>query len=334
LFSTLTFDPLAFSTMDRKKQGETLRKIVALDFAKLDAQRRFAFEDRQLVNRDLSNAKAKLHAIPVPAKDLPQQPVVVADLIKERDAILQVNRANDNQRHGIAKIDRDLETARATAAGYDHEIQSLKDRLATAEARLGSANQELDRIAGIRSAEIERVAKLEDKSTAEVDEKIAAAESTNAQIRSAAYYNAQAKEVDELTVKSDGLNEKIAGIDKQKSEALAAAKFPVPGLAFDDDGVTLNGLPFNQASAAEQLRISAAMGLAMNPSVKVLLIRDGSLLDEDSLKMLAEMAEAAGGQVTLERVGKGAECSVIIEDGVVSEDRTKKAEEESTPASA
>ena len=89
------------------------------------------------------------------------------------------------------------------------------------------------------------------------------------------------------------------------------------------------------AEVAEQLRVSAAMGLAMNPTVKVLLIRDGSLLDDDSMKMLAEMADAAGGQVILERVGKGAECSVIIEDGMVLEDRTKPAVTETKePAAA
>ena len=53
----------------------------------------------------------------------------------------------------------------------------------------------------------------------------------------------------------------------------------------------------------------------MNPKLKILLIRDGSLLDEDNLKMVAEMAEEEGGQLWLERVGEGKECQVIIEDG-------------------
>jgi hypothetical protein len=55
----------------------------------------------------------------------------------------------------------------------------------------------------------------------------------------------------------------------------------------------------------------------MNPKLKIILIRDGSLLDDDSLQMVAEMASEACGQVWLERVGKGAECQVIIEDGAV-----------------
>ena len=72
-----------------------------------------------------------------------------------------------------------------------------------------------------------------------------------------------------------------------------------------------------QASSAEQTRVAVAIGLALNPELPVVLIRDGSLLDDDSLAEVAKQAAAAGAQVWLERVGKGVECSVIIEDGEV-----------------
>jgi hypothetical protein len=49
-------------------------------------------------------------------------------------------------------------------------------------------------------------------------------------------------------------------------------------------------VPFAQASSAEQLRVSVGMGLAINPIFRVILIKDGSLLDEDSRAMIAEMA--------------------------------------------
>jgi len=102
---------------------------------------------------------------------------------------------------------------------------------------------------------------------------------------------------------------------------LSEAKFPVAGLSFDESGVTFNGLPFAQSSGAEQLRASVAIAMAMNPKLKVLLCRDGSLLDDDSLALLSQIVEDNGYQLWLERVGTGAECSVIIEDGAVKEVR-------------
>ena len=71
--------------------------------------------------------------------------------------------------------------------------------------------------------------------------------------------------------------------------------------------VTYNNVPFDQCSSSEQLRVSLAMGLALNPKLKVILIRDGSLLDgqrhapccldKDNLKMIAEMAAVARGRL-------------------------------------
>jgi hypothetical protein len=109
----------------------------------------------------------------------------------------------------------------------------------------------------------------------------------------------------------------IAKADKDKAGRLADTKMPIEGLGLDENGVTFDGIPFEQCGDAEQLRISVAMGLALNPKLKVLLIRDGSLLDENSLKLLAEQAAAADAQVWIERVGDKDKCAVIIEDGCV-----------------
>ena len=104
--------------------------------------------------------------------------------------------------------------------------------------------------------------------------------------------------------------------------AIENAALPVAGLTFADDvGVKFGGVPFSQLSGAERLKVSLAMGIALNPSLRVLLIRDGSLLDEDNLKVVAEMAERHDMQVWIERVGKGEECSVVLEDGCVVENR-------------
>ena len=98
---------------------------------------------------------------------------------------------------------------------------------------------------------------------------------------------------------------------------------PVPGLGFDDTGVTLAGLPFNQTGQAEQIGASAAIAAALNPKLRVMLIRDGSLLDRHSLAILAEMAEAHDMQVWLERVTDGQPVGIVIEDGEIKNDQAE-----------
>jgi hypothetical protein len=61
----------------------------------------------------------------------------------------------------------------------------------------------------------------------------------------------------------------------------------------------------------------------LNPTLRVIRIMDGSLLDADSLAAIAAAASAADYQVWIERVDDdGAVGAVIIEDGEIRESTT------------
>ena len=153
--------------------------------------------------------------------------------------------------------------------------------------------------------------------TSKLERQLSGIEATNAAIRA----NEQAKRTvakrDELSAAWDATSEEIDALDRLKADALAAAKLPVDGLGFDDGGVTFNGVPFSQASSAEQIRVSLAMAMALNPQLRVVRILDGSLLDDDSMRQVAEMASAADYQVWIERVSDDSATAVVIEDGTV-----------------
>jgi predicted ABC-type transport system involved in lysophospholipase L1 biosynthesis ATPase subunit len=76
-------------------------------------------------------------------------------------------------------------------------------------------------------------------------------------------------------------------------------------------------VPFKQASGAEQLRVSLAMAIALNPKLRVIRIADGSLLDSDNLALVESIARENDFQVWIEMVGDGDGRGIIIEDGSV-----------------
>lgn len=164
-----------------------------------------------------------------------------------------------------------------------------------------------------------------EKSAAEILKSIEDANQGNGKIRELDTYiatrtqNIEAidKQIDEATKRSDELTEEIECIDAEKAQLIREASFPVEGLGFGEEGITYNTIPFDQASAAEQIRVSVAIGLAMNPNLRFVRISDGSLLDSKSLAMIRDMAQEHDAQVFMERVGEGEECQVIIEDGMV-----------------
>jgi hypothetical protein len=94
----------------------------------------------------------------------------------------------------------------------------------------------------------------------------------------------------------------IANIRQSKKEQLARVELPVPGMSFDDDGVYLRGVPFEQASQSERLEASVRMELFLHPKVPIVLVHEGSLFDMGHLKVLDGVAREHGAFVFLERV--------------------------------
>ena len=97
------------------------------------------------------------------------------------------------------------------------------------------------------------------------------------------------------------------------------AKLPIDGLTIESSQLMFDGVPFEQASDAEQLRISAAIAMAGDHKLRVIRIRDGSLLDKGSLALLEEMAKKNDYQIWIEQVDESGKVGVVIEDGMVKQ---------------
>jgi len=316
LCGRIAFDPLEFTRQSPKQQVETLKALVGLDFTEADRKRATLYAERTEVNRDAKAIQARLDGAAT-YDDAPAKEVSVADLSAELTRRIEANRQVDNAHRALEDHVAEQSDLFRAADAVAREVARLETVLAEAvrEADVASQAARDNRDAlHVRRQEVET---MEREDTDEIQTQIATAEETNRQVRA----NQAAKLLnDEYKIKattSDGLTERIGDIDADKTRQVAAAEFPVPGLGFDENGVTLNDLPFKQASSAESLGVSAAMGFALNPTLPVMLIREGSLLDDGNLEALTQLVKQKDGQLWIERVGDGGECSVVIEDGHV-----------------
>lgn len=315
IIGKLSFDPLAFTRASPAEQVETLRKIVGLDFTAIEARKRETYEQRTLVNREVTTLKGSLSRMP--EVEAPDELVSIAALLAEQDVCIAQQRKLDLAQREADKATRRREDARTrlaeareTVAEFERRLAQARNAVATAEEALAVAERAEDAAGGICSA-------ITVPDVSAVRAKIAEAESINNRVRAKKARAAEAERLAQKERLSDALSVQIIQIEAKKQAELAAGRFPVPGLSFGEHGVTLDGLPLEQASSAAQLRVSLAIGMALNPRLRVLLIRDGSLLDEKSLALVGEMAEAAGAQVWMEVVSKDGAGGILIEDGAV-----------------
>lgn len=277
--SSLGIDGRKFIGLDEKKQLAALLDIVDLPFkpAELDAQKKALEAERVQVGRD---GKA--------IGDV----TVDASLPTEETSAQEI----------IASI-RAAEEAKRVIDAEDRAFQLAETNIATIAAQISRLTEELAEWTANREAHVLALQTLPAPAdTTELEAQLATVEDANAAIRANNLAIAQDARKTELRTKYDGLTADIKALETRKAEGLAKADMPIEGLTFDDEGVLYQGVPFSRASGREQLIVSCAMIMATNPEIRVIVIRDGNVLDMEGMQVLQDMAEAADFQIFIEIV--------------------------------
>lgn len=316
LVGKLSFDPLAFAQQDEKTQLKTLQELVNIDPAPLDAKRKEIFDQRTIVNREVKQLEGQLAGIPVPTPDTPEEELSVSEVLAELQAAQEQKNANDEKRRELQGLTRQAEQYKGEIAGLDEQIKKLQDRRNNTKSALDDVNARGKKLQA-------EVTALIDPDLDKFKEKLDSVEETNRAVRSAKDYRKKQLELNAKKKESDTLTEQIGKIDEQKEAMLKATAFPIDGLGFDESGVTYKGFPFKQCSAAEKMRVSLAMAMALNPKIRVIRITDGSLLDSENMRLIEEMAKGNDYQVWIEKVDESGKMGVYIEDGMIKSTEEK-----------
>ena len=292
LVGKLSFDPLAFMRERPGEQVVMLQGLAGVDGSTVKAENAADYEARRDLNRDAKAARLRAdQGFDVP-DDAPDEEIDIGELMAK---LIAVEHDND-------EIDRAQES-----------LDALLDRIRKGKELIKTLEAEADEI---------RPKTLEEPTITDwLRTDISMAQERNADAAAKRARNETLITAQDLETEAQALTDAMAARTAKFETEVAAAHLPVEGLTIDlEEGVMFQGIPLAQASDAEQIRGSTALAMALNPKVKVLRIRDGSLLDEDSIGMIAEMTEAEDYQVWVEVVDTTGEVGIVIEDGMVAGD--------------
>jgi hypothetical protein len=313
--SAIMFDPLAFDRMKPADQVLELQKVAPLppEIGVLEANTTIAFEQRTDRSRRLRSLEGslQLHPVKLPTGFNPQdpawQPAATEQVLARLEAVGRRAAEFAQERHRREQISSQMDLHRQSATQRRQEAERYLTEAADLEARADRLGAQLDTL-----PELEAV-----PDPAIIRSELTAIEKRNADLKIFAERWQLEREVKDLQAQQEVLTGTIEGNKLKVAQLTAALPMPIPGLSLAPDGVQFNGLPLQQASAAERLRVALAIAMATEPKIRVLWIRDGSLLDDRSLALVAEMAAARDYQVWIERVDPDAETGILIEDGEV-----------------
>lgn len=321
---SLSFDPLAFMEKDAKGKVAELIRIanIDLDFDRIARENLADFTRRTEINRQVKalTERVATFAADLPKKGPPADDVDTAGLLRDMEQASETN----------AQIERERirrEGAKLQATNTADRATRLIEEAAAMRKRADELDEEAARMAADAQRIVDDLGKLpaiaEPTDVAGIRAKVEAAQAENESRRrirdQAAKHAAAVADLKKATAEADALTERIDGRNKQKNDAIQAAKMPVEGLSFGDGIVTYNGIPLDQASTAEQIRVSLAIGMSMDPTLRVILIRQGSLLDDESVAIVAGWAAEHDFQVWMERVDSSGQVGIVMEAGQVKE---------------
>ena len=290
-YSKIAFDPGEFARMSPLKQAETVKALVGLDFTALDSKRDRLYQERTGIGHGRDDAEARIILYPPSCVTAPDQEIDLAEVSRQ---FAQAQQHNAKVESAAADWDR----ASKAVDRLQQELREAQERLLFVQTAMAALGPRIN--------------------CDQLTTQIAEAEVTNKAVRAkrdrtaaVAAFKAKERAYDQLTVA-------IAAIDDEKAARMASAPWPIPGLGFDSDGITVDGLPFSQSSKAKRMKVSLAIGAALNPELGVILMEDASLLDKASMDLVREVAREKGLQIWVERVGSADPGAIIIEDGEIA----------------
>lgn len=315
LMGPISFDPLEFIRMKAKQQFEVLRRLVKTDvnLDQLQADYQADYLRRREAKKERDQLQIRADGFAVPA-DLPTKKIDEAALVQELQEASSYN-------EGISQKQFERNKRRATRQILAEEIETQGQQLEDLEQQLEQLKAEIKNNRALLEKTDHEIGAWpplpEPKDATALAEQITKARAINQGIDRRTRREDYQKEIDALDTEIETLSASLKAKEETKIATIAAAQFPVPGLAFGEEEVIFEGLPFDQISNADQIRASVAIGMATNPELRVMRIKDGSLLDKASMDVIAQMAQAQDFQVFIEVVDESGKVGVYLEDGEI-----------------
>jgi hypothetical protein len=313
LTGKIGFDPLEFIRMDAHKQFVVLRELTNLDLTEIDQSIETDYDTRREVKKEYLAIEARRDVIQV-LPDLPLERRDEEALTREIAAVAEFNEEITREKLKREKIDRSKQTIGEQIAVRARKIEALRLEIEELTQETLRDRESLDNIA----KEQKTWKPLpEQKNANDLADELSRARTVNAAIGRREQRDALQREIDGLKARHEALGESLNSLRDRRAKMIEEAEFPIKGLSFGDDEVLWQGLPFNQVSNADQIRASVAIGMATNPRLRVMRIKDGSLLDSQSMKIIAEMAKDEDFQIWIEVVDESGKVGIFLEDGEV-----------------
>lgn len=306
----VSFDPLEFMNHPAKEQRKRLLALLKIDVEGLDQEEAELREQRTIVGRDRDRAEGAWKSSPFHPETTETEELSPEEILVKMRGMEEHNRkhAEDTAANEDIKT-RAIELANQIKVWQD-EVIALRKKIADGEETIAQAKETYKTVKA-------RLAEQEVYDLTDISNQITVMASLNVKIRENIAYQEKKKAFKDAQEDYDSYTKRIEEINKKRRDLLATTEMPIAELTFDEGGLLYKGIPLAQCSDGEKLMVSLSISMALNPTLKVLRVKDGSLLDDDNRAIISELVKDKGYQLWYETVGNSSTVGIYIEEGEI-----------------
>ena len=322
IFGDISFSITDFLNKSGAKQAQDVKDLTgrAEDLDAIDAKVKALMEDKlhhEKNNKDKESVlkqhgydqqQLELYSKPVP---LPPIEKKLADLTPAMEKYSKIESGIEKRKSEIENLKTANQKLQENIEERERKIVDLKKQIEDLESINEGTKRAISTSNNQKTVWEEEVVKVEAwiKNTVKPNVEAVSKELSDAKVHNEHYdiiqkHVLQQKELYAGKEKVATMVQEIEKLRKEKVDIIASSKLPVEGLSYDENGLYLNGLPFNkeQINTATRLAVGEEIQMAKHSNLKCIFIEEGSLYDRESMIKLVKKAEARGYQVIAEFV--------------------------------
>ena len=309
----LALDLPKFLNSSDKEKAQTLLNIIGVgdQLLELETKERELYQERLTIGR-IADQKQKFADEQVDYPDAPKELVSAKTLIEEQQEILARNGENQRKRNKAEQIRLDYNRQIGKVKGLETELMDERKKMEELAKDLEIANMD--------------IVDLVDQSTEELENSIREIDEINYKVRANIEKEKAEEEAKNYKGQYDRLTTQISDVRQQKIDLLKGADLPLPELTVDNGRLLYKGQEWDNMSSSEQLKVATAIIRKLNPQCGFVLIDKLEQMDVSTMNEFGEWLRKEGLQAIATRVSTGDECSIIIEDGYVLDQKDEKQE--------
>ena len=316
LIGKISFDPFDFVKMPPLEQKRLLMDILGLELEDLEEEKK-GFLDKA---NDYMYESERL------TRNLQSFPEFEGELVlKSGDEIELKRKANQTKKENILSHRRKIENKEREVdeqnairmkhleekqAALDkieqlgEELRKLSQKTQDCEELADAAKYKAEDFTDEKMGLIEELTKLPEPEETDFSEDLKEISAHNDAVNAENRRLDMVQNIESINEKRQNYLDKSKLVEEKRLQRIQSVKMPVEGLSIGDNGIEYNGLPFtpSQTNTATIIRVGVGLKMSMNPNLRIIRIKDWSLIDSKGQLEILEETQKDDFQLLVEKV--------------------------------